>query len=363
VTTPPHRLDIQEGSADLIEELARIHGYDRLPLTMLSDELPEQLGNRPLEFEERIRDILVEAGLQEVITYSLTDPGREAARKLPSLPYVELLNPISSDRTVMRHSVLSSVLEVAAANLRHTDDVRFFEIGRIYLPKTGEKLPDEPRRLALFLSGRRHADFWADTTTGFAAALDFFDLKGIVEALFQELHACDVVQYRPSAAPCLHPGKAADVVLGGVVVGSFGQVHPQLATSIGIGERAALAGELDLEAIMAGVPERYAYRPLPRFPAALRDVAVIVDEQIPADQVAAEIRKAGGDLLADVKLFDLYRGDSIPPRTKSLAYALTYQADDRTLTDKEVDRVHRKITESLKRVLKAQIRGQEEASS
>ncbi|HEX5270242.1 MAG TPA: phenylalanine--tRNA ligase subunit beta, partial [Gemmataceae bacterium] len=146
VTTPPHRLDIQAGSADLIEELARVYGYDRLPATLLSDQLPEQHANRPLEFEERVRDVLVNCGLQEVITYSLTEPERDAPVGLGEGKYVELLNPISSERRVMRHSVLGGVLEVAIANLRHTDDVRLFEIGSVYLAKEGQKLPDEPRR-------------------------------------------------------------------------------------------------------------------------------------------------------------------------------------------------------------------------
>ncbi|HZU35753.1 MAG TPA: phenylalanine--tRNA ligase subunit beta [Gemmataceae bacterium] len=361
VTVPPHRVDIQVGSADLIEELARIHGYDRLPATLLADQLPEPRGNRPLEFEERVRDILVGAGLQEVITYALTEPSREKLLGLPELPYVELKNPISSERTVMRHSVLTSVLEVAAGNLRHTENVRLFEIGRVYLPRLGEKLPDEPRRLALFLTGRREAEFWAEAGAA-AQPLDFFDLKGIVESLFGELHV-DEVAFHSCRAPHLHPGRAADVLVRGVAIGGFGQMHPKVAEAFGLGNRTILVGELDLESIMAAVPERYAYRPIPRFPAALRDVAVIVDEQVPADRIAAEIRAAGGELLADLRLFDVYRGESIPAGTKSLAYALTYQAEDRTLTDKEVDRAHKKITDRLKHVLKAQVRGQEEAVS
>src|SRR5947209_10812577 len=155
VTTPPHRIDIQAGSADLIEELARVYGYDRLPSTLLADQLPEQHANRPLEFEERLRDVLVNCGLHEVITYALTEPERDAPIGLGEGQYVELQNPISQERRVMRQSVLGGVLEVAVANLRHTDDVRLFEIGSVYLGKERQKLPDEPRRLALLLTGRR----------------------------------------------------------------------------------------------------------------------------------------------------------------------------------------------------------------
>jgi phenylalanyl-tRNA synthetase beta chain len=358
VTAPPHRRDIQEGAADLIEDLVRIHGYDRLPATLLADELPEQRGNLSLALEERVRDILVSAGLQEVITYSLTTPEREAPLGLPPAEYVRLLNPISSERVVMRHSVLAGVLEVTAANLRHTDNVRIFEIGPVYVPNAGERLPDEPMRLALVLTGRRWPEFWSESTAGPAATLDFFDLKGVIEALAGDLHLADVF-FRSASPTYLHPGKAAELLIQGQAVGTFGELHPRVAEAFGISGRAVLAGELDLAAILARVPSRYTYTPVPRFPAALRDIAVIVEESITAERVVAEIRAAGGDLLRGIRLFDLYRGESIPAGTKSLAYALTYQADDRTLTDKEVDRAHKKIEERLVHVLTAQVRGKE----
>ena len=189
-------------------------------------------------------------------------------------------------------------------------------------------------------------------------ALDFFDLKGIVEALAEDLHLPGVT-YRKSSATYLHPGRSAELVVGGKPVGTFGQLHPRYADKLGLGSRLVLAGEFDLDAIFAALPPRYAYVPVPRFPAALRDVAVIVDEGVTAERVAAEVRAAGGDLLRDVRLFDLYRGESIPASKKSLAYALTYQAEDRTLTDNEVDRAHRQIEDRLRQVLRAVIRGKE----
>jgi phenylalanyl-tRNA synthetase beta chain len=364
VVVPPHRLDIQAGSADLIEELVRVHGYDRLPATMLADQLPEQHTNQAVVLEERVRDILVGAGLQEVMTYALTMPEREAPLSLPPAGYVRLKNPISSERVVMRHSVLASVLEVAAANLKHTADVRLFEIGCVYLVTDDQRLPDEPRRLALVLTGRRWPEFWGDAGAA-APALDFFDLKGIIEALAGDLHLPEVT-YRPATVAYLHPGRSAELLLKGQPVGSFGQMHPKVIERLAeakelkeLSGKLILAGELDLEAILAAVPPRYKYAPAPQYPAALRDLAVIVEEAVTAERVAAEIRAAGGSLLRGVRLFDVYRGDSIPTGTKSLAYALTYQADDRTLTDKEVDRAHKKIEDRLKHMLKAQIRGEE----
>jgi phenylalanyl-tRNA synthetase beta chain len=357
-TVPPHRLDIQSGSADLIEDLARIHGYDRLPATLLADQLPEQHTNQGLAFEERLRDILVSAGVQEVITYALTMPEREEPLGLFRGEYVRIMNPISSERVVMRRTVLAGVLDVAGGNLRHTGDVRLFEIGPVYWPRQGEKLPNEPRRLALVLTGQRRVEFWAEGSPAAAEPLDFFDLKGIVQAMIDDLHLSQVT-FRASGAAYLHPGRSATLLLGGRPMGDFGQLHPKLNAFYGLGDRVILAGELDVDALQAAAPARYAYTTVPRFPAALRDMAVIVEESVSAEQLASEIRNAGGDLLRGVRLFDIYRGPSIPAGTKSLAYALSYQAGDRTLTEKEVDKAHKKIEDRLKHVLKAQIRGKD----
>jgi phenylalanyl-tRNA synthetase beta chain len=296
--------------------------------------------------------------LQEAVTYSLTAADKEKPLALPPREYVTLLNPISVERSVMRQSVLASLLEIAAANLRHTDDVRLFEIGAVYLCRPDAKLPDEPRRLAIVLSGKRPPEFWADAGKVVAEPLTFFDLKGVIEALASALHLPEVT-HRTAAVSYLHPGKAAELIVGGQAVGHFGEMHPKVAEAYELGARTVLAAELDLEAIKAVVPARHRATAVPRFPAALRDVAVIVEESIPAERVEKEIRAAGGDLLRGVRLFDVYRGESIAPAHKSLAYALTYQADDRTLTDKEVDRAHKKIEDRLRHMLKAQIRGME----
>ncbi len=274
---------------------------------------------------------------------------------------MRLKNPISSERVVMRQSVLASVLEVTAANLRHADDVRLFEIGFVYVPRSGEKLPDEPRRLALALTGSRRPEFWSDSSNAGKDSkqpLDFFDLKGIVEALVADLHLPQV-KYAPSTANYLLPGRGATLLLNDKPAGDFGQLHFKTAEALGLGSRAILVAEFDVEALQALVPALYQYVPVPRFPAALRDVAVVVEETVSAERIAGEIRAAGGELVSGVRLFDVYRGDSIAAGTKSLAYALTYQANDRTLTDKEVDKAHKKIEDRLKHVLKAQIRGKE----
>jgi phenylalanyl-tRNA synthetase beta chain len=358
VTTPPHRIDIETGNADLIEELARIHGYDRLPATLLADELPTQHAN-PLTLEERVRDSLVNAGLQEVITYALTTPESEA--KLGAVPgeYICLLNPISAERVVMRHTLLAGVLEIAAANARNTNQLRLFEVGSIYLPRTGEKLPDEPRRWAFVLAGPRQPEYWGQAVGSQPELLDFYDAKGVVESLLSDLHIVGST-YESANAAYLHPGRSGQLVLQGRAIGQFGQLHPKTAQAFELaGLQQVLVGEFNLEALLPLIPARHAYTQIARFPAALRDVAVIVDESVPGARVEAEIRAAGGELLQGMRLFDLYRGESIASEKKSLAYAIQYQANDRTLTDKEVDKAHKKIEDRLRHVLKAQIRGKD----
>lgn len=360
VMAPPNRLDIQAGAADLIEELVRLYGYDRLPATLLCDRLPPQATNEPLVFEERVRDRLVSIGLQEVITYALTTPEREAPLGLPAVEYVRLQNPISSERVVMRHAVLTGVLEALARNLKNTDDVRLFEIASVYLPQPGAKLPAEPRHLAVALCGRRREEFWGDTLRSEESnpRLDFFDLKGMVEALASDLHLTDV-SYRPAIVAALHPGRAAELVVGKHAAGWFGELHPKVAEAFDLGGRQVLAAEIDLEVLRAAVPARHIAAPVSAYPAALRDIALVVAEDVTAERIAGEIRAGGGKLLRDLRLFDVFRGEGIPPGHKSLAYALTYLAYDRTLTDKEVTEAHKRIAGRLRAVLKAQIRGEE----
>jgi phenylalanyl-tRNA synthetase beta chain len=321
------------------------------------------VGNPLLALEERTRDLLVNAGLQEVVTYSLTVPEREAPLGAGG-DYVRLKNPIHSERAVMRHSLLASVLEATATNLKNTENVRLFEIGYVYLPRQDQPLPDEKLRLCLVMTGRRLPESWADSQAP-RQPLDFFDLKGVVEALAQGLHL-EGVSYRRAAVEFLHPGRSAELLLGGQSVGVLGQLHPRTAQTyakdweaVRLGQQDVLVADLDLEAILKAVPPRHLSRPLSSFPPALRDIAVVVNEDVTAEQVEAEIRTAGGELLQDVRLFDLYRGESIGAGKRSLAYALTYQAFDRTLADKEIEKAHEKVQNRLKHTLKASIRGQD----
>ncbi|MBX9626504.1 MAG: phenylalanine--tRNA ligase subunit beta [Gemmataceae bacterium] len=385
VTTPPTRLDIQAGAADLVEELARVYGYDKLPETLLARELPEQKGNRSLELEEHVRDLLADAGLQECVTYSLSSP--EAETKLDPTPnpspagggepdktppppagegvggwgLVRLLNPVSPERSVLRTTLLPGLFAVAHTNLESADSVALFEVGPVYLPRAGSQLPDEPRRLAVVLCGRRSAAAWDDPQGLKPPAYGFYDLKGVVETLAADLHLPGVAVRKAANPAHLHPGRSAELVVKGAAVGTFGELHPKVAAAFGkvFADRAVQVAELDLEAILAAVPDRFPYRPFPTVPPAKRDIAVIVPAETPAEAVLAEIRAAGGDLLTDAVLFDVYTGESVPAGTKSLAYALVYQSPDKTLSDKEIEKAHGKVEGRLRHVLKAKIRGKD----
>ncbi len=353
VSVPDHRLDVGQGAvgvADLVEEIARVWGYERIPETQIHDAMPPQHDNRALELEERCRDLLAAMGLQEVVSYRLTTPEREAAALRPGAepdprPYVELQNPISSERRVMRHALLPSVLEVAAANARHRGSLALFEIGPVYLPRAGEPLPEEPGRLALVLAGALSDGGWDDGGDG-ARPADLYDLKGVLEALAADLHL-PPLEFERGRHEAFHPGRAAAVRLADEPLGELGELHPQVRDGYGLPFERVVAAELDLERLLAAAPERFAVQPVSAFPPVVEDLAFVVGEAIAAAAVERSIADAGGGLLRDVSLFDLYRGDQLGDGLKSLAFRLTYQAEDRTLTDGEVAELRREIVAAV----------------
>jgi phenylalanyl-tRNA synthetase beta chain len=360
VTGPDHRLDIGQGvigKADVMEEIARMYGYDRIPETMIADRLPAQVGNSRLDREERVRDLLVSLGLQEIVTYRMTTPEREAKSLAPQAPpddrpYVRLTNPIASDRVVMRHSLLASVLEAAERNARTAERLALFEIGPEFVPVAGRQLPDEPARLVLLLAGRREPSGWRPASPD---PLDWFDLKGVVDGLLEGLKVGRVT-YEPAKHASFHPGECARILVEGRQVGRMGSLHPQVQPRYDLPDGPVLMGDFDLDLVLAAVQDRHTVRPLPTFPPVLEDLAFVVDEAVPAARVEGAIRQAGGTLLEGLRLFDVYRGDQIGAAKKSLAYAVTYQADDRTLTDAEVATVRGRIVKRLEDELGAHLR-------
>ncbi|MCX5736124.1 MAG: phenylalanine--tRNA ligase subunit beta [candidate division NC10 bacterium] len=360
VTAPVSRLDIGIGVMgvhDLLEEVARIFGYDRIPVTDLADTLPPQRNNTAVEQEDRVRDLLTVTGLQEIVTYRLTTPEREAmlapGAAVGGEPCVRLANPVSADRTAMRQTLAAGILEAMAQNARNRDRLCFFELGPVFLPVSGETLPAEPRRLGIGMAGPVTPASWREQEP---ARTDFFTLKGVVEALLSGLHLGEVT-FDPVSHPLFAPGRSARVAVLGAAVGVLGEIHPQVRAAFDLAVSPVCLAELDLDRLLAHVASSYPVHPVPRFPPVLEDVALVVEEAVPAAALSAAIRAAGGPLLADVRLFDVYRGEQLASGKKSLAFSLSFQAADRTLTDVEVEAEKRRILEAVSRELGALLRG------
>lgn len=361
VTAPDYRTDIGTGvvgQADLVEEIARVIGYDTIPNTLIADMMPDQLPDSVFQAEEKVRDLLVDLGLTENISHRMTSPEAEAllvpqgmASSLPQAGYVTLANPIAPEKSVMRHTLLVGLLNNAINNLRYTNRLALFEIGSVYL-KGGQRLPDEPLRLGIVLVGTRRPSSWIPDESN--STVDFYDIKGMIESLVGGLHVPNVT-YTRSMHTSFHPGRSAALMVNGKHIGDFGELHPLVVQAFGV-NTSVYAAELDLQALIATIPPRYVVKSLPVTPAVLEDVAFVVAEEMPAANVEASIRKAGGALLKNVTLFDVYRGNPIPQGHKSLAYALTYQTDEKTLTDDEVKKLRKKIIALAERECGATLR-------
>lgn len=353
VTVPPHRMDIGEGIigvADVLEEVARLYGYERIPTTNMADPLPPQLGNPNYEWDERLRDLLVAIGFDEVVSYRPTSPEREARLGIGN-PHVVIANPSAPDRSVLRRSLLASVLDDLERNTRWTDSLAFFEIGPVFEPN-GNELPEEHSRLALAITGLRAAAAWDQQSR---STYDFFDLKGRVEELLAGLHLGNGEYLPAGTQDYLHPGKSASIQMRGEAVGTMGELHPVVKERYELGSAPVLVAEFDLDALRRLLPHGEV-APVPEYPPVLEDIALIVDESLPAGRAEELIRQTGGPAVTNVQLFDIYRGDQIGAGRKSLAYRLTYQAADRTLTDAEAAAIRNRIVKRLEQELGAVLR-------
>ncbi len=378
VTVPSLRLDVTR-PVDLVEEVGRIWGYDRFPTTLLRDELPPQRANPRLEGAERVRDLLADCGLDEVITYSLVNiedegklrpqgpassPPKSGGTARLSSPKSEgglrVLNPLSAERVYLRQTLLPSLLHTTRENLRFLDRVAVFEIGAVYLPVEGPSglarpLPNEPLCLGMVMTGPRETRSWLGGQD--STPMGFYDLKGVLETLLAGLGLEGM--FEPGDHPAFHPGRCAQVSVGGGVVGVMGELHPLVLEAFDLPAQPVGALEFDLEVLLAqaiAVGKVRTMQPIPRFPSVSQDLAVIVDEDLPAHVLEEAIVEAGGRLLRRAEIFDLYRGEQISPGKKSLAYSLTYQAKDRTLTDDEVAKVQKRIVRHLAQELGAELR-------
>ncbi|MFC1994691.1 phenylalanine--tRNA ligase subunit beta [Chloroflexota bacterium] len=351
LVTPPYwRSDIRLAD-DLVEELARVIGYEDIPTTLLRAELPQQMPHPMRSFREQVRDLLVGCSMQEVITYSFSsrtsldriDPQRQLR------PSVRVANPMSQEQEYLRPTLRAGLLTTLAANEKHQEGgVSLFEVGLVYLPRHGD-LPEEEEMICGVLAGSRGERSWlAETGT-----LDFFDAKGIVETLLGRLGLPPT--FHPAEDQALLPGRTATVLVGNEVVGVVGEVHPSLATSFDIATEPVSLFELDMEKLLRLSTGVAHYHPQPRFPGIRCDLALVVAADIQAQQVQDIISKT--PLVSQITLFDVYHGEPVPQGKKSIALSLLFQSAERTLTDEEVDRALRGLVRKLQDAVGAILRG------
>lgn len=349
VGIPTYRSDI-EIEEDLMEEVARLIGYDRIPTTLPQGDLTQGSRTPEQEFRRRLRKALAQSGMDEVITYTFTRAESDAqwGSAKHSIP---LLNPLREELGVMRTSLVPGLLDVAARNVaRRNTDVSIFEIGNTYWgdEQPLRKLPREELRVAGVAVGKsgRH---WLNQPVSY----DFYYLKGILEGLALEFGL--KLEYRIAKnQSLLHPGRSADVYLQNQCVGFLGEMHPSLEKEWGL-ERVVLF-ELEFTSLFARMRHTVRAHSIPRFPAIQRDLAVVVASETPADAVMSKMRKLGGELLQQVEIFDVYTGKPIPDDRKSLAFALRYQSLERTLTDEEVNLLNSRILEGIQQEFGAEWR-------
>jgi len=359
VHSPPHRTDIGEGAigkADLTEEIARLYGYDRMPAKRLADELPPQRLNEQDDFERRVKNVLISIGLQETINYRLTSPEEErrmfpADSHTPAQDYVELLNPIAPDKRVLRSSLVPQMLSNLANNLRYTERLALFEIGPVFLPQK-DRLPKEEYHLCIGLAGLEQKKGWDRKELG---KVDFYDLKGTLEALLMGLHIENVI-FAPFEFIIFHPGKCSELDWNDLKLGIFGEVHPKVIANYDFSDHTVLIADISLDMLSKATPPFFHYKPLSPYPPILEDIALIVPEDTPSQAVEAVIRQAGGALLTRVTLFDVFQGEQIGIGKKSLAYNLTFQSFDKTLTNKNIEKIREKIIRALENQLQAIVR-------
>jgi phenylalanyl-tRNA synthetase beta chain len=369
------RVDIEQ-SADLVEEVGRMIGFEQIPVTLPPRTMPPLSRPEGLQLESIARERLLAAGVSEAVTHSLTQPdamsrlaleGGGEARWTSVVPNaagvyahgalvepVRISNPSTQDRQMLRLSILPSLLDVVAGNQRHTDErLAFFELGRtIFRRADAQELPYERRTLAIALAGNRRPASWEDPRPG---PYTFYDVKGVLEAVLGGLRVRDW-SVESGAHPALHPGRSAVLRLAGHDIGLFGELHPDVAARFELDGQRVQVAEVDLDTLFERAERVVVYHPLPRYPAAYRDVAVIVDDAVPADAVVASVHRAAGETLESARIFDVYRGQPLPEGRKSIAVGLTFRAPGATLRQDEVNEVMERIVGALQSELGAALR-------
>jgi phenylalanyl-tRNA synthetase beta chain len=354
VEIPAFRPDL-EREIDLIEEIARLHGYDQIPVTM---PVSRMICHRPAPQQRlvrQLRDAMVAGGFAEIINYSFIAPEWDRLNLATDdcrRQNVRILNPLTEDQSVMRTSLVPSMLESIARNRAYRSlDLRLFELRPVFQPRDGEELPQESLRLCAAICGRREPLGWAQT----AEEVDFFDLKGQLESLLAGFRLGPVRWDSSQSENFYHPGKSCMLRHSSGLLGSIGEVHPQVLEHFEIDQPVYLL-DLDLSAFFAAMVTGRNFQAISRFPDVCRDSALLVDNQVSVEQVFAVIDQVRGPLVEDYTLFDMYRGPGIADDKKSLAIRVRYRSADKTLTEEEITTGHERIVKALKKQLGAEIR-------
>ena len=357
VSVPTYRSDVTM-AADLVEEVARIFGYESLPET-LPTGTTSRVQRDPARIVDRIvQDALVQGGLQQVQTYTmvaeddlrhLSPAGQDVPEVLggyqrPEGDYVRAVNPLRADWELMRPTMIPSLLKIVAENLKYSEQVPVFETARTYQPTSRNELPDERRGVAIALAGNRQP---FSLYRGSTDEYDFFDIKGVVELLLDRLGA-DGATFSKVAHPSLHPGRAAAIEYRGVQIGVVGELHPRVAGNFGIESRVCVA-EVDLQVFAETLTEPRSARPVSRYQPIRQDFAIVVDESTTIGAVELALRAGAGPLATSIEVFDVYRGQGVDEGKKSLAFRLTLSAPDRQLAEYEIERIRTKIERTLKK--------------
>ena len=344
IRVPSWRPDLV-GMADIAEEVGRLFGYNNIPTTTFRGAATEGGYTEAMKLENRAGSLCRSLGYSEILTYSFVSPSIFDQIRLPEDSLLRnamrIQNPLGEDASIMRTVALPSMLAILARNnAYHNDAVKLYELAKVYLPKPGQILPDEPKHLVLGTYGEHE---------------DFFKMKGEIEAFLRGMNVPEARYTAEKHDPTFHPGRCARVSVGGVDLGCFGQIHPLVARSYGI-DGEIFAAELNFTALLSlQLPEK-TYTPLPKYPAVTRDIAVVCGDSVTVAALSDCIRTAGGKLLRSVELFDIYRGKGIASGSKSAAFRLTLRADDRTLTDADSDGVVSAVLVALEKELNAKLR-------
>ncbi|MDP4119055.1 MAG: phenylalanine--tRNA ligase subunit beta [Bacillota bacterium] len=332
---PTYRQDI-EYMADIAEEVARIYGYEKISSTLLKGDTTPGGKTFVQNIEDKVKNTLAGLGLYEIVTYSFTNPKIFDMLNIPTdsnlRKTVVISNPLGEENSVMRTTTIGSMMDTLARNynLRNAD-VWLFEIGKTYIPTTQDKLPDEYNKITIGMYGEN---------------TDFFALKGVVEDLATALNVKGIEFKAEKENPTFHPGRCAAVLIGGAKCGIMGEIHPAVSRKFGF-ECRTYAAEIDFTAFAEAVDKEKQYKPMPKFPAVTRDLAVLIDSGVPVADIENVIKSSGGKILEEIKLFDIYKGKQIPDGKKSVAFALTLRSADGTLAEEEINSAMNKIIKNI----------------